>query len=382
MSTSFDDIRCYREEDFREALSQLWNDPEFLQILRKVPFVPEAEAYRRLALSFPDLKSYHYGFVRPLLKEVCQMSHSQISHSGFEQLDKSKAYLFISNHRDIVMDTVQLNHILFENGFRPSETAIGDNLLIRPWIKHFVRLCKCFIVKRGVGVKEQILASRELSAYIQDAIKERKESIWMAQREGRAKDSNDRTQKSVLKMLILSASGNVLEDLASLCPVPLSLSYEYDPGDYLKAKEMQMKRDIEGFKKSPADDLLNMLTGITGYKGRVHYHAGECLSQDLLSMDKSLPKNDLLQQIAENIDASIHRHYQLFPNNYIAADFLAKDNRFAEHYSQTDVERFNQYLEKQLQKIDIPEEQKDVEFLREKMLEMYANPLKNYLNSL
>lgn len=382
MKQAYDDIRCYQECDYQNAQSQLWNDPEFLHLLRKIPFIPNADAYRQLALSFPTLESFQKGFVRPLLKEVCQMSHSQITCSGLENIDKSKAYLFISNHRDIVMDTVQLNHILFENGFEPSETAIGNNLLIRPWIEHFVRLLKCFIVKRGVGVKEQILASRELSSYIQDAIKQRGQCIWMAQREGRAKDSNDRTQKSVLKMLILSGGSNVLEELASLCPLPLSLSYEYDPCDYLKAKEMQMKRDIEGFKKSPADDLLNMLTGITGYKGRVHYHIDQCLSQEILQMDASMPKNDLLQLIADRIDTSIHRHYRMYPNNYVAADLLSGSKDFADKYSNEDLLRFETYLNKQIEKIDIPQEQKDEAFLREKILEMYANPLKNHLNTL
>ena len=382
MTDSFDDIRCYRESDYAQALGQVWNDPELLQLLRKIPFIPDAEGYRRLAMSFPSLQAYHYGFVAPLLKDICQLSHSQISCSGLEHVRGHEPCLFLSNHRDIVMDTLQLNSLLFENQLKPCQTAIGDNLFGRPWIEPMVRLCKSFVVKRGLGVAQQLEASRELSAYIRHTICQTGDSIWMAQREGRAKDSNDLTQRSVLKMLILSGNSNVLEDLASLRVIPLSISYEYDPCDWLKAKEMQQKRDVPGFKKAPADDLLSMLTGITGYKGRVHYHFDACISQDLLQMEARLPKNVLLQQVADRIDHSIHAHYQLYANNYIAADLLHGEQRFTEQYTADQAEQFQQYLSGQIDKIDLPQVQKDCGFLREKLLEMYANPLKNHLKAL
>jgi hypothetical protein len=281
----------------------------------------------------------------------------------------------MSNHRDIVLDSSFLNVILLNHGLDSCETGIGDNLLIRPWIKDFVRANKSFVVKRNLSVREQLMATAELSAYIRHTLQKKKQSIWLAQREGRAKDSDDRTQKSILKMLIFGEQGNILENLASMHLIPLSISYEFDPCDYLKAKEMQLKRDQPDYKKSRQDDLMSMQTGIMGYKGRVFYSAGACISEEIIKMDAAMPKKELIEQIAGLLDMRIHANYRLYPNNYIAADLLDEADTFVKSYSRTERERFTEYLQKQLDKIDLPD--KDEAFLRNKMLEMYANPLKN-----
>lgn len=372
---NFDDIRTYQDKDYKEVSERLWNNPEFLHVFSKIPFVHAADDIREQALSFSTVRDLHYQIIPPLLKELIKSTTSEVSYEGFDVLDKNQSYLYLSNHRDIVMDTTLLNWILFQIGYGPCQTAIGDNLLIRPWISDLVRLCKSFIVKRNLGVREQIAASSQLSAYIHHTLHTDKQSIWLAHREGRAKDSNDLTQKSILKMLNLSNNGNILEYLSSLRLIPLCISYEFDPCDYLKAKEMQLKRDHPDFRKSQEDDLLSMQTGIMGYKGRVHYAAGECIGHELLTTIGCMSKNDFFEKLAQMLDYRIHSNYRLYPNNYVAADLSDGTDVFAQYYTSDEKERFSLYLQQQLRKIDLPG--KDEPFLRSKMLEMYANPLKN-----
>jgi hypothetical protein len=295
--------------------------------------------------------------------------------SGFKYLDKNQAYTFVTNHRDIILDSAFLDILLIDKGLDTFEIAIGDNLLVFPWIKDIVRLNKSFIVKRDLPVRQQLTASLELSSYMHNAIHERNQSIWIAQREGRAKDSDDRTQVSVLKMLNLGGSSSVLENLASIQIVPVSISYEYDPCDYLKAKEMQLKRDDPTFRKTTMDDLLNMQTGLTGFKGRVFYKVSPCISEELTKLEAGMHKNELFDKIAKLIDHRIHMNYHLYPGNYIAADMIDGLDRFSHCYSEKEREHFTAYLKQQLDKIELSN--KDDDFLKKRMLEMYANPLKN-----
>jgi hypothetical protein len=231
---------------------------------------------------------------------------------------------------------------------------------------------KAFTVRRGLTAHEMMRSSQLMSRYIHYAVTEKKENIWIAQREGRAKDSSDHTQDAVLKML---AMGGELREL-NICP--LTISYEFDPCDYLKAQEFQQKRDNPAFKKSRQDDLDNMKTGIFGYKGRVHYHCGTPINQWLSELD-GLPRNEYFQQLSKRIDQEIHSGYRLYPCNYIALDQLEGTSAHTDQYTAKDVERFEKYLAGQLAKINIPN--KDEAFLRERMLTMYANPVRNYINA-
>ena len=265
---------------------------------------------------------------------------------------------------------------MIENGFGNTvEIAIGDNLLIRPWIKKLVRVNKSFIVQRGISMREILRSSARMSRYMHYAINTKHENIWIAQREGRAKDSDDRTQDAILKMMAMGGEGSVTDRLKDLHIVPTTLSYEYDPCDYLKAQEFQQKRDIEGFKKSPADDLLNMQTGIFGYKGRIHFQMGDCLDEWLGSLPADLPKTEVFTVIANHIDKEIHRRYRLYPGNYVAADKLTGQKDYAAFYTSEDEIRFEKYLEGQLAKVTLPNPDND--FLRERLLTMYANPVFN-----
>jgi hypothetical protein len=284
----------------------------------------------------------------------------------------------VSNHRDIVLDSAFLDVMLVEGGYPTTvEIGIGDNLLIYPWIKRLVRMNKAFTVRRGLSPKETLRSSQLMSRYIHHAVTEKKENIWIAQREGRAKDSDDRTQEAVLKMLAMGSDERQPADkLRDLNIVPLTISYEYDPCDYLKAQEFQSKRDNPAFKKSRQDDLDNMKTGIFGYKGRVVYRAAAPVNTWIDEL-ADLPKTEFYSALSERMDREIHRGYEIYPNNYIAADELEGSHRYESHYTAADKQRFDDYLAAQLAKINLP--QKDEAFLRERMLTMYANPLRNYL---
>jgi hypothetical protein len=270
-----------------------------------------------------------------------------------------------------VLDSAFLDVKLVEADYPTTvEIGIGDNLLIYPWIKRLVRMNKAFTVRRGLSLRETLAASQLMSRYIHFAVTQKKENIWLAQREGRAKDSDDRTQEAVLKMLAMGG------DLKELNIVPLTISYEYDPCDYLKAQEFQQKRDNPAFKKSRQDDLDNMKTGIFGYKGRVVYRSAVPVNTWLDEL-ADLPKTEYYKVVAERMDREIHQGYELFPCNYIALDELNGDSAHASHYNEADKQRFEQYLSGQLAKITL--DNKDEAFLRERILTMYANPVRNKL---
>lgn len=377
--TAFDDIRPYHDEELPAVYEELIADPAFQKavssIMPGVPFEAIAQKMRSCRTKLEFQKAFCYGLLWNIVKECA--SGLTIDHSALP--DKEKPYTYISNHRDIILDSGFLSILLLDLGMSTVEIAIGDNLLIYPWIKKVVRINKSFIVQRALTMRQMLEASALMSNYMHYTIRDKKQSIWIAQREGRAKDSNDRTQDSVLKMLAMGGEGSVLERLAEMNIAPLSLSYEYDPCDYLKAQEFQLKRDVEGYKKSTQDDLLNMKTGLFGFKGRVHFQVAELINDDLLKLDASLPKTELFACVSALIDRKIHANYRLYPGNYVACDLLDGTTSFAGNYSAEDKQTFEDYIAGQLDKISIPN--KDVEFLREKLLVMYANPVINYLTA-
>lgn len=375
----YDDIRPFRDAEMQEVFERLLNDDQFCSVLKNVMPDFSKDGIKEKFGGIKTILDFQKKLIYPLVRDVVKRSAVSLDLSGFKYLDKSSSYTFISNHRDIILDSAFLDILLIDKGMDTFEVAIGDNLLIYPWIKDLVRLNKSFIVKRDLPIRQQLIASLELSSYIHYTIKEKNQSIWIAQREGRAKDSDDRTQQSVLKMLNLGGTGSVLENLASIQIVPVSISYEYDPCDYLKAREMQLKRDNPDYKKTVQDDLRNMQTGIMGFKGRVFFKISSCISDELSKLEAGMHKNELFDKIANLIDRRVHVNYHLYPGNYIAADMMDGLDTFSNSYSTKEKENFVSYLSQQLSKIDIKD--KDEDFLHKRMLEMYANPLKNKIEA-
>ena len=418
----YKDIRPYEAGEMKQAFEELLADRQFQLVLKGfAPWLPKWVRNGLLRLAFTGVKTpldFQKRFMKPVVKWIIRkhtdgcsfedkalkienselrMENSDMSQHGnetnqqglqgnhnsqFSTLNSQLRYTFVSNHRDIVLDSAFLDVMLVDNGYPTTvEIGIGDNLLIYPWIKRLVRMNKAFTVRRGLTAHEMMRSSQLMSSYIHYAVTKKKENIWSAQREGRAKDSDDRTQESVLKMLAMGNSvvgASAADSLRELNIVPLTISYEFDPCDYLKAQEFQQKRDNPAFKKSRQDDLDNMKTGIFGYKGRVHYQCADCINTWLDELG-SLPRNEFYAELSRRMDRELHRNYRLYPCNYIALDELNGNRDHAEHYTDADKQRFEKYLAGQLAKITIPN--KDEAFLRERMLTMYANPVRNKMKS-
>ncbi|MBR6077824.1 MAG: 1-acyl-sn-glycerol-3-phosphate acyltransferase [Paludibacteraceae bacterium] len=380
--SEFDEIRPYSPEELPAVFEELIADEQFKQVVgmvyKDVPFEALAAKMRQCRTNLEFQKTFFYGMLHDLANK-CGKGMTMDASSLTRKNDHH--YTFISNHRDIVLDSAFLSAIMIDNGFNSTvEIAIGDNLLIYPWIKKLVRINKSFIVQRSLSMRQMLESSLRMSRYMHFVINEKKENIWIAQREGRAKDSDDRTQDSILKMMAMGGEGSIIDRLKQLNIVPLAISYEYDPCDYLKAKEFQQKRDIEGFKKSPADDLINMQTGIFGYKGYIHFQTAPRINSWLDMIDENMPKQEMFTLIAQHIDHEIHRNYRLYPCNYIASDMLSSTSNYGEAYSKEQAEKFEAYVKGQVAKVDL--ENKDEEFLTKMILTMYANPLKNYIKAI
>ena len=376
----FNDIRPYTPEELPAVYQELIADEEFKAVMAKVmPDVPFEMLAKQLLQCKTNLE-FQKALVYPLLKSLVAKCGKGMEMNADSLTDRDRHHTFISNHRDIVLDSALLSVLLVDNGFDTTvEIAIGDNLLIRPWIKKIVRINKSFIVQRALTMRQMLQASATMSRYMHFAINHTNENIWMAQREGRAKDSNDLTQDSILKMLAMGGEGDIIDRLKDMNIVPLSISYEFDPCDYLKAKEFQQKRDNPDFKKSQQDDLDNMSIGIYGFKGHIHYHTAPCINEWLDTIDRSTPKTEIFGMIAKHIDKGIHSNYMLYPCNYIAMDELTGSDS-SDKYTAEDKAFFEKYLAGQIAKIDLPN--KDEAFLRERILTMYANPAINKAKAL
>ncbi len=373
----FDPIRPFEPDELPDVFDRLLQNEQFSSVLAYLyPDVPKEALAAKMHACKDNLdfqKTFCYDFLVQLLARLSKGCDIDIA-----SLDTDSRYTFISNHRDIVLDSALLDKLLIDAGFNTTcEIAIGDNLLKLPWVKDLVRVNKSFIVERALSMREMLMASKRLSEYMHFVIAEKNDNVWIAQREGRAKDSNDRTQEAILKMMVMGGDGSIIDRLKQLHLVPLAISYEYDPCDYLKAAELQARRDNPSWQKGPMDDVTSMQTGIMGYKGYIHYQCADCIDSYLDTIPADTPKTELFRLIADHIDRQIFAGYRLYPNNYVALDLLHGDSAHADHYTAEDKAQFEAYLKGQLDKIEM--EGKDDAYLREQMLKMYANPAINQM---
>lgn len=371
----FDAIRPFEPEELPEVFERLLGNAQFAQVVayvfKDVPFDMLAQKMRACKTNLEFQVAFCYPFIKGLLQKAslgCDMN--------VDAIDMEKRYTFVSNHRDIVLDSALLDVLLVDAGCKTTcEIAIGDNLLSLPWVKDLVRINKSFIVERSVSLRQMLLSSKRLSDYMHLVIAQKHDNVWIAQREGRAKDSNDRTQESIIKMMVMGGEGSLVERLKGLHIVPLAISYEYDPCDFLKAQEFQLKRDIADWKKGPMDDVVSMQTGIMGFKGHIHYDAAPCIDAWLDTLDPDMPKADFFKAVATHIDEEVFRRYRLYPSNYVALDELEDTTAHADRYTAEQKAQFDGYIAQQMAKIQLPD--KDEAFLRERLLTMYANPARN-----
>lgn len=377
----FDDIRPYRDSEVKDGMKRAVSSPDLDKVLAYLFPNTDLDEYKRFLLSMDSVHEFQQKVIATFLMDLVDKTGNGMEINGLGGLDKDKSYLYISNHRDIVLDAALLDTLMICNGMHAAENAIGDNLCSRPWITEMMKLNRNFIVKRS-GTKREIFdASRKLSAYIRQNIEGAKSSVWIAQREGRAKDSNDRTQESLLKMLSMSSGKDIKKGFVDLNITPVSISYEYDACDFLKAKEFQQKRDNPDYQKSKDEDVVSMQTGMMGYKGHIHYEVCPPLNEKLDALlAQDVDRQTAIETLAALIDKEIHSHYMLYPGNYVAYDEAEGTEKYLNvKYTAEQKAEFDAYVAKQIAKIDLPN--KDEAFLRDKMLMMYANLVRNYLKA-
>ncbi len=369
----FNEIRPYRDNEIHSIFEELMQEESFVELLKFLfPHIP-IDVFIQKLLNVNSIKEFQIGIIYPYIQEIIKNTTQGLTIEGLDQLDPNKNYIFISNHRDIVLDSAFLSVSLYDAGHDTCEIAIGDNLLIYPWITKLVKLNKSFVVRRNLPARQMLQSSLLMSKYIRFNITERKQNVWIAQREGRSKDGDDRTQTSLLKMLNMSGNGNFVENFKELQIVPLSISYEYDPCDYLKAHEFLLKKQNPDYKKSQADDLRHMGAGIKGRKGRVHFKAGTPIKAELNDL-AAFDKNKQLEKLAGIIDDQIHNNYKLWPGNFIASDKLSGTKHFASKYTNEDEKIFEAYINEHISRL----ESTDQTFIYNSLMEMYANPVKNF----
>ncbi len=371
---NYDDIRPYEDHEVNQYINVLLKDEVFQQVLFFI-FQDEkkVEGVRQMLSGVQTVSELQLHFMYPLIKEwIIDKTTSGISWSGLDELDKTKSYLFISNHRDIILDSAILNYIIVTAGMNTTEIAIGNNLLIYDWILHAVKLNRAFVVKRNLPARELLLASKKLSSYIRKTISKDNMSVWIAQREGRTKDGYDQTQQALLKMLNLSNRDDFATGFRELKIVPLSISYEREPCGISKVEEIY-KREREGFVKTQTDDLKSMAFGLTRPKGRVHFAFGRPIDAQLDKLVNPDNNNESIQQLADYIDACIYRNYKLWPNNYLAADLLTDSNQHADKIDEATRDKFDELLDDLVKTIG----EGDAGCQKRLFMQMYANPLLN-----
>lgn len=379
----FSDIAPYADREFHERMERLVKEPGFLHVINYTMPSNDVPALIEELLKIDNKYDFQHQVMFPFLEMLAKTTTSGISLGGVKYLNPSTSYTFITNHRDIVLDASFLNLAFLRRGLPTSEVAIGNNLLIFDWITDLVRLNKSFIVKRNTGLREGLLAAKKLSAYIHHCILDKGESVWIAQREGRSKDSSDKTQESLLKMLAMAGQGGFMDQLKEINLLPVSISYEFDPNDYLKAREFLLKKRDPYFKKSQRDDLFSMETGLLQFKGKVHFQLTPRINTKLDEIGEFKDNNRASHHVGCLIDQAIHRSYKIFEINYISFDILHDTDRFKSKYTQEKKEETIEYLNSQLDKVDLKDITKEErEYMWQMMLIMYANPLKNKLKAL
>lgn len=371
-SEDFEDIRPYRDEEVPDVLARTVQNPSFERLMRYV--YPDV-AYEQLASEISAITTvdeFQEHIAYPAMRQAIDRTVRQLTVEGLDDKNKDRARLYISNHRDIILDSAILNVALFEAGFGTIETAIGNNLLSDELVADLTKLNKNFVVKRNTGAREFYENSMLLSAYIRDTIVNRGSGVWIAQREGRTKDGMDKTQPGLLKMLGMKCEDSLRQCFRELKVTPVAISYEYDPCDVLKIPELKAISREEKYQKAPNEDFRSILTGIIGDKGRVHLKVGKTLDEELEALADFPSQNDKLRVLGEIIDKQIFTHYKLWPTNYIALDLAEGTNAYRNFYTDEERRYFEDRMAERLAKADLNEEED-----RRMLLNMYANPVKN-----
>ena len=369
----FDAIRPFYETEVNEALQSVIPHPMMKALMNFTFPEMDDEVWKAQLKKTHSIRDFQCNFIYHTVQRILENSSDGLTTSGFEHLEKNNSYLFISNHRDILLDTTLLNAALFQNGHLMTASAIGDNLVQKSFIKTLARLNRNFLVLRGLSPREMLQSSKLLSEYMGQLLLHENRSVWIAQREGRTKDGNDETNPGVLKMIgMASDEADVMQYFKKLKIVPVSISYEYDPTDVLKMPQLLAEANNEVYVKSKNEDLNTILSGVMGQKKRIHLHIGKVLDTEI---DQIVAENDSsnkqIQALAQKIDDAVLSNYKLWPTNFIAYDIVHKTSTYSHMYTESEKSLFERRLEMRIG-LDNP-------IVLEGFLAMYANPVVNKL---
>jgi 1-acyl-sn-glycerol-3-phosphate acyltransferase len=367
----FDSIRPFYDTEVNEAIQSAVNHPMMKALMGfTFPDVDE-EVWKNQLTKTHSIRDFQCNFIYQSVQKVLEKSSEGLSTSGFEKLEPNTSYLFISNHRDIILDTSLLNVALFDHGLVMTASAIGDNLVQKAFLKTLSKLNRNFLVQRGLPPRELLESSKLMSEFIGRLLLRENRSVWIAQREGRTKDGNDATHSGVLKMLAMGSYEPIMLDyFKKIKIVPVSISYEYDPTDALKMPQLIAEAKNEIYIKEKNEDFVTLLSGIIGQKKRIHIHIGDILDTEIDAIATEFDNNNKqIQALAQAIDDSILQSYKLWPTNYIAYDLLHKTDQYKAFYTENEKSLFERRLE---MKIDENNPQ-----MVESFLAMYANPVVN-----
>jgi 1-acyl-sn-glycerol-3-phosphate acyltransferase len=369
--SKFDAIRPYYDAEVNQAILSAINHPMMKALMNFAYENEDDSVWKEQLKRTHSIRDFQINFAYKAVKKVLEKSSDGLSTSGFEKLEPNTSYLFISNHRDIILDTSLLNVCLHEHGLVMTASAIGDNLVKKDFLKILSKLNRNFLVQRGLPPRELLESSKLMSEYIGQLLLRENRSVWIAQREGRTKDGNDATHSGVLKMLAMASDeANMLDYFKKLKIVPVSISYEYDPTDALKMPQLMAEANAEKYIKDKNEDFITLLSGIIGQKKRIHIHVGEVLSNEIDTIAREFDNsNKQIQALAQVIDDAILQTYKLWPTNYIAYDLLFKTDQFKAFYTENEKSLFERRLE---MRIDETNPQ-----MVEGFLAMYANPVAN-----
>ena len=367
----FDSIRPFYDAEVNEAIHSAVNHPMMKALMEfTFPDVDE-EVWKNQLKKTHSIRDFQCNFIYQSVKKVLEKSSEGLTTSGFEKLEPNTSYLFISNHRDIILDTSLLNVALFDHGLVMTASAIGDNLVKKSFLKTLSKLNRNFLVQRGLPPRELLESSKLLSQYIGQLLLRENRSVWIAQREGRTKDGNDATNPGILKMLSMgSDEKNVMTYFKKIKIVPVSISYEYDPTDALKMPQLLAEANAEIYIKEKNEDFMTLLSGIIGQKKRIHIHVCDVIDKELDIVEAEFDSsNKQVQAVAKLIDDAILKSYKLWPTNYIAYDLLHKTDKFKTYYTENEKSLFERRLEMKIDENNLQ--------MMESFLAMYANPVVN-----
>jgi len=374
MVNEFEDIRPFTNSEIRDAMQRIVSNPLFANVVRFLyPDVPVEDVKRKFR-SINSAYRFQLEVMDYAIRNILEKSSSGLSYNGIEHLSHSRNYLFLANHRDILLDSAILQVILVANNYDSSEITFGDNLMNSEFIVDIGKSNKMFTLIRGGTTREIFTNSVHTSKYIRYAINEKRQSVWIAQSNGRTKDGNDQTQQAVLKMLGMSGGHDFVRNFTGLNIVPTVISYEYDPCDLMKIREIYLSRR-QTYQKTENEDLNSVITGIRQFKGKIHLEITPPISEEEVLQICESPKNEWIKNMASFIDKRIYRHYKLFKTNYVAYDVLY-GNRFNDKYTFTEKEDFAEYMKKTLSEIE-----GDTAELEAIFLAIYANPVVNHLQT-